>query len=723
MKAIDRHWTRVACIFVLASSTVCAASNCASSHAKESTPPKEGTRKSKAPAVVDVAFEKGAFGKNWNDWGWAPRDLKPKQHARLNFTNYGGWILQKDGLDEKSIGGVVVDYRANASDFLELRLSNEFEDDFPAVNIGPQHRITDADGTEHAFVSMRELNPDGLKFDRFTLRAMRPLKQPWIEIDRIALTAFAGGDGPPQKVASVQKDASVEIDCDKDARPISKYIYSIAYNARLDREDAGFYWELKPPMRRWGGNPTSRYNWKHGRAWNTADDWFFQNVNFTGDPNFTYRDFLDANEKKNVETALTVPALGWVAKDTTSHSFPVSEFGEQQQAAPENGKAGNGMTPDGKPIPPGPPTRTSIKAPPEFVGEWVQAIGDKGKSAKDRLVDLYFIDNEPMLWNSTHRDVHPEPATYDELLEKSIAYGSAIRKHDPDAVIAGPAVWGWPAYFYSARDAAVGFGLSPDRISHGNTPFLEWLLLKLKEHRKKTGTRILDVLDIHFYPQGDKIYSPAGGGELDALRIRSVRSLWDPSYVDESWIKEPVELIPRMQRLIQKTDPGLKLSIGEWSFGGERRMSGGIATAEALGQFGRLGVDYAFYWTYPAKDSPSFNAFKAYRNYDGEGARFLDTSVAAQAKGGLSAFASRSDGKDQVVAILINPTTDTAMTTSVRVKGCSASPARVFQFSDADKALKEVSKDGTAPLRLPPLSVTVVEMKKGTPKTKATTTK
>ena len=46
----------------------------------------------------------------------------------------------------------------------------------------------------------------------------------------------------------------------------------------------------------------------------------------------------------------------------------------------------------------------------------------------------FALDNEPMLWNSTHRDVHPDPVTYDELLDRTIRYGSAVRAADPDAV-------------------------------------------------------------------------------------------------------------------------------------------------------------------------------------------------------------------------------------------------------------------------------------------------
>ena len=53
----------------------------------------------------------------------------------------------------------------------------------------------------------------------------------------------------------------------------------------------------------------------------------------------------------------------------------------------------------------------------------VAADAARGK----RSVQMYILDNEPMLWNSTHRDVHPEPVTYDELLDRTVRYASAIR--------------------------------------------------------------------------------------------------------------------------------------------------------------------------------------------------------------------------------------------------------------------------------------------------------
>ena len=50
-------------------------------------------------------------------------------------------------------------------------------------------------------------------------------------------------------------------------------------------------------------------------------------------------------------------------------------------------------------------------------------------------------------------------------------------------------------------------------------------------------------------------------------RLRSTRSLWDPDYVDESWIATPIEFIPRIERIIDDSYPDTPLFISEWNFG------------------------------------------------------------------------------------------------------------------------------------------------------------
>src|SRR6202022_154023 len=89
-------------------------------------------------------------------------------------------------------------------------------------------------------------------------------------------------------------------------------------------------------------------------------------------------------------------------------------------------------------------------------------------------------------------------------------------------------------------------------------------------------------------------------------------------------------LAPRLQAWSAEKHPGLGISIGEYNFGAEGHMSGGLAVAEALGRFGEQGITSAFYWDYPAKNTPASWAFRAYRDFDGRGGKFLDESVPAE---------------------------------------------------------------------------------------------
>lgn len=665
-----------------------------------------------APVIVHPIFDRGRK-EGWLDWGWATHDDVPQGEARIDMSGWKGWqLVHPESLPGK-YGGLVFRFRAPESYgvFMVVHLGNAQGSTFPSVVIDAAHHKPTDGGFREAFVSIDELNPDGLGFDRLVFFVNKSVPPGWVSLDRIGFTADTRPAPPPPP----EKDVAMTVDCSGAGSPISPLIYGIGLNPMKDAQDP-HQWTIGATARRWGGNPASRYNWQLGNAWNTANDWFFENVNFTSDPSYSYTRFLEANRAHHVATALTVPILGWVAKDTTSVAFPKSQHPDQAAFDGYRPEAGNGVGKDGKPIPPGPPTRTSVAAPASFIQKWIEAIVAEDKRLGTRSVQQYILDNEPNLWSSTHRDVHPEPLTYDELLARTIAVGSAIRAADPDAVIAGPAEWGWTNYLYSAEDMTRGTTLRIDRRAHGDQPLVAWYLAKLSEHEKKTGTRILDVFDLHFYPQGEKVYSPAADRATAALRIRQTRGLWDESYVDESWIKDTVMLIPRMKRWIAENYPGRGISIGEWSFGGEMHASGGLAVAEALGRFGQQGVTSAFYWTYPPEGSPAFWAFRAYRNYDGRGGHFESTSLPAKTDdaSSTSIFASRSSDRARVVIVALNFSTDHAQRSRLDIGSCGAVRAhRVYAHrgqSTGFEADKATLSGAALTVDIAPKSIVVIEL-------------
>ncbi len=665
---------------------------------------------------VDPVYDRG-LKNGWQESGSAPREGGMGVPTKLSLGTTGDWILSRVGASNEYVALVFrVKEPIGEGEFLQVALASSAGGAFRPVKLKPDHRTQQTDGWTQAVIPMSELNPKRSPFDRLVFSSFRPVGETWVLLDQISLAKPSPGstyaqpsDGPPLPAiaAPAPTDPSVvrvRVDCKAPAAPINPHIYGIATG-----DDA--WTKLGATIRRWGGNPTTRYNWE-GHFWNTAQDWFFENHDAP-----QYRVFLGETLAHQASAAVTVPIIGWVAKDGTSYSFPVASYGPQSKTDPWRPDAGNGVNLAGSPIAPGPPTQTSVAAPPEWVARWVSTIASNDAKTGQHSVSEYILDNEPMLWSTTHRDLHPEPLGYDELLDRTVRYASAIRAAQPDAVIAGPAEWGWSGYFFSAKDLDGHFGLHADRLAHRDAPLVAWYLAKLREYEGRTGTRLLDVFDLHYYPQENNVYGGGAGGTDRAtqlLRLRSTRSLWDPSYVDESWIREPIRLLPRMRDWVDKNYPGRGLSIGEWNFGGEKDITGALATAEALGRFAQFGVTSAFYWTSPPAGSSSSFGFLAYRNFDGIGGRFLDLYVPTTPHDGVSVFASRDVEGKHLVVVTINMAPDDAVDAEVDLASCGQiASQRAYTYAGAG-GFKQVARDGSAATvvrsALPPWSITVFDV-------------
>ncbi|HTA94456.1 MAG TPA: glycoside hydrolase family 44 protein [Polyangiaceae bacterium] len=647
--------------------------------------------------AAETIYDGGLKG-GWQDWGWGTHDLSAGA-ARINLSQYGGWILHHDSISTR-FGGLVFRVRAPSVNgpFLEARLANGNGDEsFPGVSLGAEYGRPLPEGWSEIYVAWSELNPSSAPFDRITLHAKASIGSDLVQFDKIVLTRFDAAAAKAANADAPQKHVSLVVNCRAPGHPISPYIYGMA----------GEVTDTGATTRRWGGNRSTRYNWQ-ANVTNAGKDWFFENAK--GDD---YRKFLSDDRAQHLTTALTIPIVGWVAKDPGSFGFPISVYGPQHAKDPYRGDAGDGTRADGNAIKPNAPTQTSVEATPDFMKQWVAAIVQQDAKDHARSVQQYILDNEPSLWSSNHRDIHPDPLSYDELLDRTIRYGSAIRAADPQALIAGPAEWGWTGYFYSARDTATSVTLRPDRRAHGDVPLLPWYLGKLREHDQATGIKVLDILDVHFYPQGQNVYSSNSDAATAALRLRSTRSLWDPTYKDESWINDNVQLIPRLKAWVARNYPGLAVSLGEYNFGAEQHISGGLAQAEALGRFGTEGLDYAYYWFVPPKNSPVYWAFRAFRNFDGKNGRFLDRSLDTKMDAEVSLFASRDDSGKHLVLIALNLSPSNVAKVNIGLTGCATIATRRKYSYDAQSTslVDEGTKSGgTLDETLQPYSINVFDV-------------
>ena len=319
---------------------------------------------------------------------------------------------------------------------------------------------------------------------------------------------------------------------------------------------------------------------------------------------------LQSDYAQDQATLLTIPINGYVAADTGNGV---------------NGPGGNVMlTPNylqtrfkrEVPFKNAPFTLTPNPASPtvaenEFVN-WVKSNFPYGQTDPTRPI-WFSLDNEPDLWASTHAEVQSSPLTYAELIENSMEYSMAIKSVDPNTLVFGPASYGWEGYL-TLQNAPDAYGRD----------FLDYYLQQMQQASFTAGERLLDALDVHFYTS-----TPNDPADI----MQAPRSLWDPTYMENSWIAQsipgPIELIPRLQAKINQFYPGTKLSISEYNYGGGDSIAGAIAEADALGIYGRQGLFAAAEWPLSSTQPYIDAAMEMYRNFDGSDGAFGNTSVQA----------------------------------------------------------------------------------------------
>ena len=423
------------------------------------------------------------------------------------------------------------------------------------------------------------------------------------------------------------------------------------------------------------------------------------------------------------EALITVPLIGWTPIDRTRRwGFSVAKYGAQQQtecsatgyASWCNPDAGNGVKPSGSYVTGNDPADTSKPIDgfrDALDGAYRRASRQRGRRRRPALGD-----STTSRFSGTRRTATSirRELTYDELWAKTASIAAAIKAQDPNAKILGPADWGWCAYFFSGAD-----GCSPgaDRAAHGGEDFLPWYLDQAKAWETAHGTRLLDYLDVHYYPQASGVaLTNDESSATSALRLRTLKSLYDPTYLDESWIGtavgQAVYLIPRMKAWIAAHYPGTKLAISEYNWGSDDGISGALAQAEALAIFGREGVDLATRWVAPADNSKTEDAFLLYRNYDGAGAQVKGDSVRATSANvdAVGAYAIRGGAGGNTLYILLFNKSTAVQTAAVGVAGGLSGTASLWRFTAASRlaaAGSAAPAAGTLTLDLPARSATL----------------
>lgn len=550
----------------------------------------------------------------------------------------------------------------------------------------------------------------------------------------------------PAPLGSDVLDVTAKVDLKAPGTPVSPYIYGVSHG------DPEALHEMGVTIRRQGGNLSSVYDWRTGFV-SAGHDWFFENRKALETPHPQENWWVvmhRENKKYGMKSFFTIPSE-WVAKDGESSGFPKDLYPECEQYAPDRPEACNGnlkeKDKEGKPIElrcGEHPTQNGKHVGIEYNVELLKyCINEAGFGRADQGgIDIISLDNEPMLYRESHRDMWCKGFTADEYWARTKKYAELIKQVDPTVKVAGPALWGWTAYSLSSGDLDYreqhGLGWDqtknlPDYKKYG--PFALDFMRRCAEYKKKTGHDLIDIFVFHGYPNTPKLgwdnraafANPSP--ELQEFRVRDVRKFWDESYRDpdtwmgkEEWSKGNIAYIPLMRRWMKEAGWDVPLAIGEYDYSGPeggQEISASVAQAESFAAFARGQLTYAMYWADPRKHGPVYFAFKMYRNPDGKRTAVGDRFIVGE----VSDFDSVSvyvfkDTKRKVASFMVlNKRAKKGARVALELSApVAAQKAKRYEYSKVnEKAIGELSplevSGDNINLSIAPMSILRVDVK------------
>lgn len=501
---------------------------------------------------------------------------------------------------------------------------------------------------------------------------------------------------------------TVAIDTSADRTPISRYIYGL--NDVYGLSDVTVY-SVKQ------SDPSiSSYNWETNASNSTAQNGMKNGLDLVSnyppsqqsEPALLAKQLVERSEKYNIPSRyVTLQMMGFVANDANgalSPDDPPKRFASVRCVKNDSLLT----TPD-------------IYDDTVFMDEYISALVYKYGTAADGGINGYFLDSEPENWNSLYPTIAAEGLTAEALLSKSISLANAAKKIDPTALIYGPSISGLETY--------VNFKNQDDWEQYKSTYswFIDYYLDKMSKASEQTGTRLLDVLDLHFISEARSVLlEPIVGTDsvvANEERMQATRILWDANYTENSssaiLYKQHTPIIPTIQASIRMYFPDTKLSFSEYNFGGGNHISGGIAEADALGIFSEQNV----YMACLKPDMKDFSYQKSginiYTNYDGSGSSYGNTAVKADNGGrtDCSVYASvNSDDESALKVVFINKSSSEMPVDFSISSNYDFEYANVYSFnsmhSDIEPSDEAVDISGNRfTFNAEPLSVSLLEFK------------
>jgi hypothetical protein len=292
----------------------------------------------------------------------------------------------------------------------------------------------------------------------------------------------------------------------------------------------------------------------------------------------------------------------------------------------------------------------------------------------DNEPDLYHY-NFPMLQTGLGAPIYASNGvqvgtrvTAEEFTARTIKFAKRAKEISASAHVIGPSHYHFDGFtaWHQWQDA---------QFQDKGHWYMDDFLASVSTASQQAGKRLLDTWDFHWYPQGvingtyvwalDNASRTMTQAEIDAV-VQGPRSYWDDTYDEQSWITStdhlgaPANILNRLIPRVEAGYPGTKIGVTEYFPGGRSHISSGLAVADSLGVFARMGVNVAAMWPVYGGLGYAYGGLKLLRNADGNGLKFADTVVRVEhpEKVQTSVYAG-ADTTKRVTVLVVNKTNAT----------------------------------------------------------------
>jgi len=348
------------------------------------------------------------------------------------------------------------------------------------------------------------------------------------------------------------------------------------------------------------------------------------------------------------------------------------------------------------------------------VGILDQWFGDDGLGLDDATFQYWNMDNEPEIWNGTHDDVMPEQISAEKFMLLYFDVAKKARAKFPDIKLVGPVTaneWQW-------------YNWANDKINYNNKnyTYLEYFILRVAEEQQASGVRLLDVLDIHFYPGEekntdivqlhrvwfDKTYNYPGANGVK----RAGSGGWDNNITKEY-------VFARCSDWLEKymgPDHGVTFGVTEMGIKGNDPNVTASWYASTLGVFADQGVELFTPWTWKTGMWEVLHLFSRYN-------KNIRVASGTDLEEFVSAYSTINSALDSLTVFLVNRTLDQSQDVTVNIHDFTVAngeyeylmlnnlPEEETFKTHSNNALQEGTvsvQNGSFNLSLPSLSITAV---------------